>query len=698
MSECLADWLRRAFACPERELPLIEEELRRHPPEAARQFHEENRLIEEYFKMLLHEGYCPPEVWLPMHPGLSPGAEAIVKQIGRMVPENRKARRLGRKIGPYRILYRVGAGGMAEVYAVEKTDVEVKPRALKIIHIAEYYQDLPEPLRQRLIAELGERLRSEADHLDKIKHSRVVAHYHDVDMDPATGEPYIVTELVEGFSLERLVTEKGGPLLPDEALNAATTICAGLVEVHKHLIHRDLTPANVLIDRHGNVKIIDFGLSQSQLPDANGFRTGADRFHWRTRRYASPEQLRREEATKVSDLYMLGKLFYFLLLYRPEWEEQDDWVIRPLEEPIWGAVPEGYARLILKATAEHPRDRFADAAEMLGELRALGGADRPLPQCAQRVRELLEENDAGVNRRVGRELGTVPIPPPLPVVAAEPTPNVDVVVPPPALPWRRILAASGLVGVLLAVLTALILRSATGNGEAREQPAKQTPLAASRIVFKGQCNWLLRARQGVELPAQGVFLGDPDALYLQGGDQAAFQAELTEGPKAFFYVLHVDVHGVARHLFPLDWTWKSLPAEEKARAFLRLPEKGGAAPLEDTPSGLVALLWLVREKPLTREENAQLEKVLTPPQLAWEQPKKIQQLRAGADPNVDLFLVENGLVRGHRSTPLLSQERIPKDPYAQTEKAALAIRDQQLAQYSRAVGYPFLKGKAANPK
>jgi serine/threonine protein kinase len=699
MDELLREWLRRYFADPARELPLIEEELRQHPPEAATRFHEEKRLIDEYFEMTLKDGFCPPEVWLPLHPQLSKGAEALIKQIDRTVRENRKARRLGRKIGPYRVLYRVGAGGMAEVYAVAKTDVEVKPRALKIIHLAEQYQDLPQPLRQRLVAELGERLRDEAAHLDEVKHSRIVAHYYDVSTDPTTGELFIVTELVEGFSLERIVTEKGGSLLPEEALSVATTICAGLVEVHKHLIHRDLTPANVLIDRDGNVKIIDFGLSQSMLPEVNGFRTGADRFHWRTRRYASPEQLRREEATAASDLYMLGKLFYFLLLYRPEWEELDDWPVPPRDDPAWHGVPPGYAELILRATAEQPCDRFPSAADMLEALRPLGGEERPLSQCAQRVRELLEENDAEVNRRVGQTLGTVAVPPRLPI---DPAPPIgDVVPPPPVSQWRRVLIASGLAGLLVAVLLILNLMSGKERNAQGDQgttnptsPARPVP----RVAFKGQSNWRLRARQGAQIPPEGLLLGDPGALYLKGGDRVTIQAELTEGPEAYFYAIQIDARGEALHLYPPGWTWKELPQGERARRIMRLPENGGDAPVADGPSGLELLLWLVRDKPLTLEDNARLRKLLTPPELAWEQPKKIQHPRVEEDLDLDPFLVENGIVRDHRGHVLLGQQRIAKDPHGQTEKLTQAIRDQQLAQYSRAVCYLFLKNKAAKAK
>ncbi|MGH7222379.1 MAG: serine/threonine protein kinase, partial [Gemmataceae bacterium] len=547
MDELLRNWLRRYFVDPVGALPLIKEELRSYPPEVARQFHTEKNIIDEYFALVVKDGHCPSEVWLPLHPGLSKAAEAIIKQIESMVLENRKAGRLGRKLGPYRLLYRIGAGGMAEVYAAEKTDVEVKRRALKIIRLAERYQDWPAEARQKLRDDLAKRLLEEVAILEEIHHPRIVR-YFDPLTDPASGELCIVTELIEGFSLERLL-EEGGSFPPREGLAVATAIGEGLVEVHnKKVIHRDLTPANVLIDRDGNVKIIDFGLAKSVNPSARNFQTGLDGFHWRALRYASPEQLRREEATTKSDVYMLGKLLYVLLLYRPEWEEREEgqafWPIASREDPVWESLPADFVAFILKATAEDPAARFDDAATMLEELRRLNGNGVPLQDCIRRVRELQDENDPAVNVRIGDWLATQALPPPLPnvpdgiVVEDEKIRNPS---------RRRVLVASGLAFFALAVVLPLVLLSLPG--------ASRRGNDSKPISFKGECYWRLRARPGVSVPAQGLPLGAPDVDYLKGGDRVVFQAELSEGPEAYFYVLHIDVQGETHLLYPPGWTW-----------------------------------------------------------------------------------------------------------------------------------------------
>src|SRR3954454_10262045 len=201
--------------------------------------------------------------------------------------------------GRYRIIGLLGRGGMGEVYRA--TDLTLgQSVALKF---------LPEEAsrNQRLL----ERFHGEVRVARLVSHPNVCRVY---DIGEVEGMPFISMEYVDGEDLASLLTRIGR--LPfDKAIEAARKICAGLAAAHdRGVIHRDLKPQNIMMNKRGEVLIMDFGLS-AIASDLSGseVRNG-------TPAYMAPEQLRGSGVTTKSDIYSLGLVLYELFTGRKPYE------------------------------------------------------------------------------------------------------------------------------------------------------------------------------------------------------------------------------------------------------------------------------------------------------------------------------------------------------------------------------------------
>lgn len=201
---------------------------------------------------------------------------------------------IGKNIGTYHVIERLGAGGMASVYraydAVRDRYVAVK---VLPVHLA-----ANDTLRQRFMRE--------AQMAARLQHPHILPIY---DFGEDHEAPYIVMKLVDGGTLESFVREGPLPLM----LIARTTahIAGALDYAHQHgIIHRDLKPQNILFDAKGNAYLADFGVAR--LYEGAEHLTGTGGFVG-TAAYASPEQCRGEELTPVSDIYSLGVVLYEML-------------------------------------------------------------------------------------------------------------------------------------------------------------------------------------------------------------------------------------------------------------------------------------------------------------------------------------------------------------------------------------------------
>ncbi len=203
--------------------------------------------------------------------------------------------------GRYEVIEEVGRGGMGRVYKV--FDQKIKETvALKLIN--------PEiGLNEKAI----ERFRNELRFARKISHRHVCRLY---DLGETGFTHFITMEYVEGEDLKRFI-KKSGQLTPAKAVSIARQVCEGLAEAHRlGVIHRDLKPQNIMIDRDGNARIMDFGIARFLEGDgvtASGVMMG-------TPEYTSPEQNELREVDKRADIYSLGVILFEMVTGRVPFE------------------------------------------------------------------------------------------------------------------------------------------------------------------------------------------------------------------------------------------------------------------------------------------------------------------------------------------------------------------------------------------
>jgi eukaryotic-like serine/threonine-protein kinase len=254
------------------------------------------------------------------------------------------------RVGPYRLLRRIGAGGMGTVYEAEE-DGSGRRVALKLI--APRYGASPDAV---------ERFRREGRLAGLIAHPRCV---FVLAADEEAGRPYLVMELMSGETLHDLVRRRG-PLPPEGAVSRALDVIAGLEEVHRHgIIHRDVKPSNCFLDHEGRVKVGDFGLARSLETDARLTRTGS---FLGTPLFASPEQLKGQAVDQRGDVYAVAATLYFLLTGRAPHEGSDMAAVaaRIASEPappLRSVRPElsaGLERIVRRGLERQPERRYRD--------------------------------------------------------------------------------------------------------------------------------------------------------------------------------------------------------------------------------------------------------------------------------------------------------------------------------------------------
>lgn len=261
--------------------------------------------------------------------------------------------------GRYKILKKLGAGGMATVYLAE--DQELGRRiAIKILN-AKHASD----------KQFVERFRREASSAAGLSHPNIVQVY---DRGNAEGTYYIAMEVIEGLSLKELVLERGPSPIP-VAVNYARQILAALRFAHRNgVVHRDIKPHNVLVNDEGRVKVTDFGIARAGASEMTevGSIIG-------TAQYLSPEQARGAPVDDRSDLYSVGVLLYELLTGEAPYNGDT-----PVEIAMkhLSAVPEAPSTkrpevpteldsVVLRALAKNPDDRYQSAEEMDADLNAI---------------------------------------------------------------------------------------------------------------------------------------------------------------------------------------------------------------------------------------------------------------------------------------------------------------------------------------
>jgi beta-lactam-binding protein with PASTA domain len=258
--------------------------------------------------------------------------------------------------GRYRVLSRLGSGGMADVYLAED-QLLGRQLAVKVLH-HHFAED----------QEFVERFRREASSAAALSHPNIVAIF---DRGEWNGTYYIAMEYVAGRSLKTVVREQGA-LDPAAAIDIVTQILRAARFAHKRgVIHRDLKPHNVIIDEEGRARVTDFGIAKAGASDMT--LTGSI---MGTAQYLSPEQAQGHAVSGRSDLYAVGIILYELLTGSVPFDGETAVAIafkQVSAEPrtpseLQPGVPGALDAVVLRALAKDPAQRFADADEFIAAL------------------------------------------------------------------------------------------------------------------------------------------------------------------------------------------------------------------------------------------------------------------------------------------------------------------------------------------
>ncbi|HVK71365.1 MAG TPA: serine/threonine-protein kinase [Polyangium sp.] len=299
--------------------------------------------------------------------------------------KQRASRRLPCKLGPYTLFERIGYGGMANVYLARRK-TELGGHRLCVIK-----EVLPELAHD---ARIGEMLAEEARITSLLRHKNVVE-VHDLGRD---GESlYLAMEYVEGFDLRELLRRAAVAKVPFPvaySLMLVGDVLRGLDYAHRWkdevgaslgIVHRDVSPANVLVSFDGEVKLCDFGIAQA------GTVSGVDTAFQGKAGYMSPEQARGEELTATSDVFAVGIILWELLAGRRLYKAQPGETL--LQASRRAEIPELPSRglpeedelfgIVRRALARETDERYPTAAAMLRDLEAYGAKTRMLASSNQ---------------------------------------------------------------------------------------------------------------------------------------------------------------------------------------------------------------------------------------------------------------------------------------------------------------------------
>lgn len=269
---------------------------------------------------------------------------------------------IGTTVSHYRILEKLGEGGMGVVYKAEDTKLK-RTVALKFLS-PHLNQD--KAARERII--------QEAQAAAALDHPNICTVY---EINEFEGQTYIAMAYIEGQNLADRIA--AGPLKAEEAIDIAAQVAEGLKAAHeKGIIHRDIKPANIMLTDKGQAKIMDFGLAKQE--------TGADVTRTMgvmgTVAYMSPEQALGEKVDQRTDIWSLGcVLFEMLTGQHPFKSEHDKSVVHsilkeevPSVSKLRGKIPVELETIIRKCLEKDQRNRYRDAAALLEALKSVGKA------------------------------------------------------------------------------------------------------------------------------------------------------------------------------------------------------------------------------------------------------------------------------------------------------------------------------------
>lgn len=307
---------------------------------------------------------------------------------------------IGRRVGRFTITSHLASGGMAELFVARQEAVGGFEKDLVLKMLQERYAENPRVVEMFL---------DEARLAAKLNHQNIV---HVYDVDEADGIRYIAMEYIHGETVTDIIRRSiaRGTFLPlEHAIHVIGETAAGLAYAHEsrnpegraaRIVHRDVSPSNILVTYEGLTKIVDFGIArvQDQIREESGMRPGKVS-------YMSPEQVRGEPADHRSDIFSLGIILYEITVGRRLWRGPAEQVMRRIvEESI---PPPTYVRrdyppalelIVMKALERRPSDRYQSAADLqhdLSEFMEEAGLKSGSRRLSQYMKELFAPDSAG---------------------------------------------------------------------------------------------------------------------------------------------------------------------------------------------------------------------------------------------------------------------------------------------------------------
>jgi serine/threonine protein kinase/beta-lactam-binding protein with PASTA domain len=262
------------------------------------------------------------------------------------------------------------------------------------------------------------RFRREAQNAAALNHPAIVAVYDTGEVAGESGPlPYIVMEYVDGQTLREIV-KTTGPMTQQKVIEVMADVCAALDFSHRHnIIHRDVKPANIMINRAGAVKVMDFGIARALGEGQNVTQTAAV---IGTAQYLSPEQARGEAVDARSDVYAAGCVLFELLTGDPPFTGDTPVAVayqhvredprRPSE--VNPSIPAALDAVVLKALSKNPLNRYQSAAEMRSDLVRVRSGQSPMAPLVmsedERTAMLSASPSTGPTRRINGGRHTMP--------------------------------------------------------------------------------------------------------------------------------------------------------------------------------------------------------------------------------------------------------------------------------------------------
>ncbi|NJN97435.1 MAG: serine/threonine protein kinase [Anaerolineales bacterium] len=315
---------------------------------------------------------------------------------------------VGKSLGKYRIVARLGRGGMAEVYKA------FQPGLNRYVSIKVLHSHMVE--EENFVA----RFEREALAIGKLRHPNIVQAF---DFDREDDISFMAMEFIDGPTLKdelQARQEAGKPYSLKEIARVFIPLCSAIDYAHaRQMIHRDLKPANVMINQQGQIVLTDFGITRI-IGGTQYTQTGALSG---TPAYMSPEQGQGQHGDERSDIYSLGVMLYEMVTGAVPFDADTPFVVilKHISEPVPPPsklvpdLPQSIEQIVLKAMSKEPADRYQRAGELavaLREATGLASGEEYLPLPVIALRPQIKEIDPTIEHfPVKEKPPTGPLPP-----------------------------------------------------------------------------------------------------------------------------------------------------------------------------------------------------------------------------------------------------------------------------------------------